>query len=64
MHTFLLQLVKSDIFADFFLKQEQKQAEAVDALFTEIFQDAFIEESELGREKFCYVIDEKLSDDV
>ena len=64
MHTFILQLVKSDIFADFFLKQEQKQAEAVDALFTEIFQDAFIEASELGKEKFCYVIGEKLSDDV
>lgn len=66
MRLFILRAVKEGIFSDFFLKQEQKEQVAVDALYDEIFLDAFIsgEDSMIDRDNYCNAVNTKLSDDV
>lgn len=65
MRVFILRAVKEGIFSDFFLQQEQKEQVAVDALYDEIFLDAFIsrDDSLIDKSHYCRAVNEKLADD-
>lgn len=51
---FILRAVKEGIFSDFFCQQEQKEKEAVDALYEEIFLDAFLscDEEQINKNQY------------
>ena len=65
VRVFILRAVKEGIFCDFFCLQEQKEQEAVDALFEEIFLDAFLscDQDQIDRQCYTKVVQDKLHDD-
>ena len=65
VRVFILRAVKEGIFAEFFLQQEQKEQAAVDALYDEIFLDAFISQDDdlIDKNTYCNVVSQKLNDD-
>ena len=62
---FVHHAVKEGIFTDFFQAQQQKESAAVDALFEEIFLDAFLsmDDELIDKSNYCRVVSNKLSDD-
>lgn len=65
MRVFIHRAVKEGIFTDFFCMQERKEQAAVDALYDEIFLDAFISQDEdfINKSNYCNVVQNKLNDD-
>jgi len=57
--------VKKGFFSDFFLAQQQKEQAAVDALYDEIFLDAFLsmDDDLIDKSNYCRVVTNKLNDD-
>ena len=65
VRTFIHRALKEGIFTDFLMQQEQKEQAAVDALYEEIFLDAFISQENdlMDKSKYCRVVKNKLQDD-
>ena len=65
VRTFIHRAVKEGIFTSFFMLQEQKEQAAVDALYDEIFLDAFIsqDDDEINKSNFFRVVSDKVEDD-
>lgn len=65
MRVFIHRAVKEGVFSDFFRVQHEKELAAVDALFDEIFLDAFLctDDDLMDRGQYCRVVSEKLGDD-
>ena len=65
MKLFILRTIKEGIFTEFFVTQENKINDAIDALYDEIFMDAFIDLDceQLNREQYLEIVTEKVADD-
>ena len=65
MRVFIHHAVKKGVFSDFFLAQQQKEQAAVDALYDEIFLDAFLsmDDDLIDKSNYCRVVTNKLNDD-
>ena len=60
MRTFIHHALKEGIFSEFFMVQEKKEQAAVDALYDEIFLDAFLNQADcddkIDKSKYCQVV--------
>lgn len=67
VRTFIHRALNEGIFSEFFTLQEKKEQAAVDALFDEIFLDAFIDDAEnnvIDKKKYNLVVRAQIQDDI
>ena len=63
VYQFIIESDERGVFDEFFDLQESRRQASVDALFEEIFLDAFIDEEVLNEDQFSQVLASKLADD-